>query len=374
MFFYILLVLQSFAGILQVEILDIGQGDAILIRSPGGKNVLIDGGTGRGNSVYEHLQQRGIEQVNLMVGTHAHADHIGGLDEVIENLPVKMYMDNGMPHTTRTYNALMDLIEQKNIKYIQAKAGRKFNLDDGILLEILAPYDKLLSGTRSDLNSNSVILRLTHGKNCFLFTGDAEEPTEELLVQKGISQCDVLKVAHHGSNHSSSKHFLQAVQPKIALISLGKNNRYNHPGDETVRRLKKHGAQVFRTDELGSIHLESNKTDVKISTPSAQQQKQIKKTITKTTDSTPKPPVEEPKPPVEEKVHTPSANSAGGCNLNTASSAELQNIPGIGQSRADAIISHRQSNGMFTTVSQVRDVKGIGKKLTEKIAQHCFVE
>ena len=92
---------------------------------------------------------------------------------------------------------------------------------------------------------------MTHKDNCFLFTGDAEEPTEELLVQKGIEPCNVLKVAHHGSNHSSTMHFLKAVQPEIALISLGKGNRYGHPGDESMARLKKVGAQIYRTDLIG---------------------------------------------------------------------------------------------------------------------------
>lgn len=357
---YILFLVTAFAGILHVEFLDVGQGDAILIQTPAGKTVMIDGGTGKKHDVSQYLQERGITEINLLVGTHAHADHIGGLDDVIETVNVKLYMDNGMPHTTRTYNSLMDLIERKNIKYITAKAGRKFNLDDGITLEIISPYDKLLSSTRSDLNSNSVVMRLTHGKNCFLFTGDAEEPTEDLLVRKGIEPCNVLKVAHHGSNHSSTNHFLEKVTPQHAVISLGKNNRYNHPGDETVKRLERVGAKIYRTDELGTIKASSDKKTVSFSfvkTPPTTGKK-------KTTKDTPK------KSDVTQNIE----QNEKGFNLNTATLEQLKSIPGIGPSKAKAIIQYREQNGPFSTIQQVKQVYGIGDKLTTKIAQHSYVE
>ena len=180
-----------------------------------------------------------------MVGTHAHADHIGGLDEVISAITVKNYMDNGLPHTTKTYEKVMGLIETEDIPYLTAVNGREFNLDDGIKISVIHPQDRPLRNTRSDLNSNSVVLRLTHGDNCFLFTGDAEEPTEDVLVHTGIEPCQILKVAHHGSNHSSSTHF-RAIKPEIALISAGQTI-------DTTTPVKRHsngrraGAKVYRT-------------------------------------------------------------------------------------------------------------------------------
>ena len=208
---------ECIGGIATVDILDVGQGDAILIRSPEGKSILIDGGTGSVN-VVPMLRERGIEELNMVVGTHAHADHIGGIDEVFEAFPVKVYLDNGMPHTTRTYEKVMGMVEQKKIRYIEAKRDQAFKLGKEIKLEVIHPQTVHLRNTRSDLNSNSVVIRMTHGKNCFLFTGDAEEPTEHALIRQDVGQCDVLKVAHHGSNHSSTTAFLNVVQPKLALI------------------------------------------------------------------------------------------------------------------------------------------------------------
>ena len=264
MFAFIFLITTALAGMLEVEILDVGQGDSILIKSPAGKLVLIDGGTGNGRSTIDHLSKRNIQEINLMVATHAHADHIGGLDEVLEAIPVKNFLDSGIPHTTQSYRKVMALVESKDIPYIEGKNGRKFRLDDGIVLELLHPQDLALKNTRSDLNSNSVVIRLTHGDNCMLFTGDAEEPTEDALIQKGLEPCSVLKVAHHGSNHSSTDRFLNAVQPEIALISCGKDNRYGHPGEETMEKLHRIGAQIYRTDQLGTIKLISDGKLVKV--------------------------------------------------------------------------------------------------------------
>ena len=165
MFAYILLLTQAIAGILEVDILNVGQGDAIFIRSPEGKTVLIDAGTGRKGDVVAMLKERNVEMLNLMVATHPHADHIGGLDEVLEAIPVQAFMDSGMTHTTRSYAKVMELVEQKEIKYIAGKAGRTLRLGSEVELTLLHPQDALLRNTRSDLNSNSVVIRMTHKDN-----------------------------------------------------------------------------------------------------------------------------------------------------------------------------------------------------------------
>ena len=148
------------AGTLSVEVLDVGQGDSILLRTPEGRTVLIDGGTGRRN-VVGLLERRGISSIDLMVNTHAHADHLGGLDEVLEAMPVEVYIDSGLPHTTESYAKVIRLVEAKGIRYKAVRGGQVFRFDDGITIRVLAPYDPLLRGTRSDLNSNSVITRLS---------------------------------------------------------------------------------------------------------------------------------------------------------------------------------------------------------------------
>lgn len=253
------------AGELRVEVLDVGQGDGILITSPAGKRVLIDASI-KSADVVGQLRARGVQSLDLVVATHPHADHIGGMKDVVEAFPIRLYTDNGLPHTTATYTELMAAIEAKQIPYRGAKAGQSFSLDDGIKIEVLNPREPPLSGTRSDLNANSVVLRLQHGQNCFLFTGDAEEPTEQELLRGGLASCGVLKVAHHGSNHSSTDAFLRTVKPELALISVGVANRYKHPGEETLARLGSAGARVFRTDLDGEIRVLSDGRSLRVET------------------------------------------------------------------------------------------------------------
>ena len=367
MFALLLMLATALAGILEVEILDVGQGDSILIRSPKGKVVLIDGGTGRGHNVVDELMARDISEINLMIATHAHADHIGGLDEVLEVVPVKNFLDSGLPHTTQSYQRVMRLVEDKEISYIQAKNGRKINLDDGIVLEIMHPQDKFLQNSRSDLNSNSVVVRLTHGKNCMLFTGDAEEPTEDVLLQKGIGPCQVLKVAHHGSNHSSSNRFLNEVQPEIALISCGLNNRYGHPGDETMERLHRIGAQIYRTDQLGTLKVISDGKLISVESERSFTAQPKTEAAAEKKEETP-----------HSSTNTGSGSgntegNTGGFDFNAATQAQLESISGIGPSKAQAILDYRNTHGPFSSFREVEKVKGIGPSTVAKIQAASYI-
>jgi competence protein ComEC len=252
------------AGTVRVDMLDVGQGDGVLIRTPA-KTILIDASEGEAR-VASQLKAIGVAALDLVVATHPHADHIGGMDDVVEAFPIKLYLDNGLPHTTQTYLKLMSLIETKGVSYRAAVVGTVFNLDMGVKFEVLFPSGTPLTNTRSDLNSNSVVTRLTYGTTCFLFTGDSEEPTEQALLRAGIGHCDVLKVAHHGSNHSSTPAFLSAVSPSIALISVGTGNRYGHPGEETMARLSSSGATIYRTDQSGPVTAISDGKKVTVQT------------------------------------------------------------------------------------------------------------
>ena len=248
-------VLAAFGTPLTVDMLDVGQGDSLLITTPNGRHILVDAGT-RSSGVADTLHRLGVNELDLVIATHPHADHIGGMREVVSEFPIGAYMDSGMEHTTRTYQELMDVIDERNIEYRVAREGQHFALAAETNIQVLWPRENLLRNTRSDLNSNSVVLRIEHGDDCMLLTGDAEEPTEAGLLRQGLETCDVLKVAHHGSRHSSTRRFVDAVSPSIAIISLGEGNRYHHPGDSTIRNLQAVDATIYRTDLTGHLSLE----------------------------------------------------------------------------------------------------------------------
>ncbi len=267
-FLHCLLVAAAFcpsialAGELTVDFLDVGQGDAMLIRA-GGKAVLIDAGIKRAN-VAAQLAALDVTSLDLAIVSHPHADHMGGMEQVLRSIPVGMYIDNGMPHTTQTYAKLMIAVEELGIPYRTGRTGMELKLGDEAVINVILPGDTLLRNTRSDLNSNSVVVILTHGEMDFLFTGDAEEPTEGLITRQNLPSIDVLKVAHHGSDHSSSTSFLRTVNPPIAVISCGEDNRYGHPAPEALERLGSAGAMVYRTDQSGHIRAISDGTTVEI--------------------------------------------------------------------------------------------------------------
>lgn len=254
----LLLCAPAQAGQLVMDFLDVGQGDGVLIRA-GGKAVLIDAGTAK-SGVAQQLERLGVDRLDLVVATHPHADHIGGMAEVMREVRVALFVDSGQAHTTETYAAMMEEVDSQGIKHLRARPGMTLNLGEEAVLHVLWPGDRLLKDTRSDLNSNSVVLWLEHGEMDALFTGDAEEPTEAALLRTGVERVELLKVAHHGSAHSSSQAFLSRTSPEIAVISCGEGNRYGHPDPGTVSRLESAGATVYRTDLLGPIRVTSDGT------------------------------------------------------------------------------------------------------------------
>ncbi len=247
-------------GQLQVFALDVGQGDALLIISPEGKSVLIDAGTpGAGDDVVAALQKKNIKSLDLAVTTHPHADHIGGMRRVLENFEVKNFLDSGQIFASKEYERLLRSIKEKQIKFINAKKGMKFDLGAGASLEVLNPQGdgewitKVRSGGSVE-NANSVVTRLSYGNFSMLFTGDAESETEEIMMESSATlRSQVLKVGHHGSRYATSDKFLDAVAPEVAIISSGAGNRYGHPTQTTLDRLQKAGVKIYRTDLNGEI-------------------------------------------------------------------------------------------------------------------------
>lgn len=240
------------SGTLKIHYIDVGQADSILAQLPGGQNILIDAGNNvDADLVVNYLRQQGVKQLDHVIGTHPHEDHLGGLDVVIQSFGIgKVYLPR-VSHNTKTYKDVLLSIKNKGLKVTEAKAGIELETIPGVNAVFLAP-DK---SSYEDLNNYSAVLKLTYGSTSFLFTGDAEAESEQemLLSSWQTPQASVLKVGHHGSHSSTSKAFLKAVSPDYAVIFAGKNNDYGHPHAETLAKLAAAGIQVFRTDIQGTI-------------------------------------------------------------------------------------------------------------------------
>jgi competence protein ComEC len=248
---------------LTIVFIDVGQGDSILLLLPNAKTVLIDGGERQSSEqVLATLSEHNVSRIDVMVATHPHADHIGGLIDLINsNLSVGEVMDSGQLYTTQTFEDLLDAIDAKQIPLTSVKAGDLIDLDPSVQLEVLNPGDTLYEG-EDEINNNSVVIKLTYGNFSALFTGDMEEHNEQRIINEQRLDVDVLKAGHHGSRFSSIDTFLQAVSPEVAVISAGENNTYGHPHQEALERIESAGVEhIFRTDLNGTITLVANGTD-----------------------------------------------------------------------------------------------------------------
>jgi len=241
-------------GVLTVAFLNVGQGDAIYIEAPNGNQMLIDGGQPSGAVLRElgRVMPFWDRSLDVVLATHPDQDHVGGLPSVIERMRVGNIVTTENTSETGAYGAFEKEIFDKHINRVLARAGEKIILDEGVILEILFP-DRSTAGWET--NTASVVARLSYGEQSFLFTGDSPQSVEKYLISKkgGTLHSNVLKLGHHGSRTSSSKVFLSAVDPKYAIISAGKDNKYGHPHKEVTDLLALLKIPPFITEERGTI-------------------------------------------------------------------------------------------------------------------------
>ncbi len=242
---------------LQVSFINVGQGDSALIRDSNNFDILIDGGkSSAGPTVVAYLREQGVDDIDVMVASHADSDHIGGLIDVLEatDIPVESVVYNGYPGDTITWSDFVSAVANEGITLTVAQFPQTYTWGE-TTAHILNPETGLVN---PDTNDVSVVVLLEHGNNRFLFPGDIDSTIEATVVARGTPvAAQILKVPHHGSQYSSSDLFLSAVQPNEAIISVG-DNSYGHPADETIARLLVAGARVWRTDQNGTVWVTSD--------------------------------------------------------------------------------------------------------------------
>ena len=234
---------------MQVHYIDVGQADSILINS-NGHFMLIDAGNNDDDKlVVSYLQSQGVKKLDYIIATHPHEDHIGGMDTVVDTFDIDNVIMPNIETTTTTYESFIDSLINKNVTAIEPKPGNTYELGESIFT-IIAPNNDY----KKDLNNWSVGIKLEHGENSFIFTGDAEKASETDILNNNIDiSADVLKLGHHGSSTSNTDEFLKAIKAKYAVICVGENNKYGHPHKETIEKLNKLNIEVYRTDKNGTV-------------------------------------------------------------------------------------------------------------------------
>lgn len=245
--------------LLKIHYLDVGQGDSIFIELPNNETMLIDAAeSNQSENIINYIKNLNYQKIDYVIGTHPHTDHIGGLKDIINTFEIgKIYMPKAVS-TTKTYESLLMAIKDKNLKINTAKAGISIIDTNTLKINILAPNND----TYTELNNYSVVTKITYGTTKFLFMGDAEKLSEN-EIKEDVS-ADVIKIGHHGSSTSSGLNFIKKVNAKYGIISVGLNNKYNLPKEETITNWENSGTKIYLTSTNGTITATSDGTNIKI--------------------------------------------------------------------------------------------------------------
>lgn len=245
--------------LLEISVLDIGQGDAILLEAPDGQVILVDGGPDK-----KVLRRLGEElpfwerKIDLIVLSHPHEDHLAGLIPILDRYQIGGVMITGVMSTNTTYRQFLEMVTEKNIPLILVEQAQTIAFDD-VRLEILYPQSSFKARRMSNINNSSIVMKVIYKDFEILLTGDAEEEQEYELLASGFNlQADILKAGHHGSDTSSTEEFVRAVDPEMVLVSNGVENSYGHPSPRTLKRFERLGITVRRTDLEGTIHINTD--------------------------------------------------------------------------------------------------------------------
>lgn len=255
---------------LRVTYLDVGQGDAVLIQTPQGKNFMIDAGP---EGALAKPLSKVLPKKSTIDGffiTHPHADHISGMGYVLDNYNVQTVYYTGVTHTTPTFMKNFEKLKDSGVAVTKVSKEQSFSTDDGVLFEILYPNRDMTKETNWEwgndgLNDTSIVVQVTYGTKKFLFMGDASKVVERRLVGLGfVGKTDVLKVGHHGSETATAEEFIETIKPTYAILSLGEKNDYGHPHKSVLQTLAKYGVTVFRTDKQGSITISTDGNTLRV--------------------------------------------------------------------------------------------------------------
>lgn len=337
---------KKLAG-MQVDFIDVGQADAALIQYDE-YTILIDSGDWNGNETVTYLKDKGVNKIDLMVGSHPHSDHIGQFDKVIENFEVgEVWMAGGIA-TTQVFERVMTAIDNKDIDYEEPRTGDHYEIGE-LVIDILSP-----ESITGNLNDDSIVMKLTYGDVTFLFTGDAETPAEKKMVSSGKDlSSTILKAGHHGSDTSTTQAFLDKVDPEVVIISAAEKSRYNHPNKTVLDRLNAKDLKLYATKTHGNIVINTDGKTYEVSKD--REGEVIAGDIgAKTPDKDPSETEDAETDKTQDKVEV----STGCIDINTASEDELATIKHIGPATATKVVAARP----FTEVSELSKVSGLGSK------------
>lgn len=343
-------------GELSVHYIDVDQGDSTLLLGSD-FTILIDTGRHDRNDVVPYLKSVGITEIDLVVGTHPHSDHIGQLEKVINEFPVKEVWLDGNSHTSNTFERLIDAILESGASYHEPRAGENFTIGSAFI-EVIHP--KELTG---NLNNDSVSMRVAYGDISFLFTGDTEKESEQEILNRSHNiQAQIFQLGHHGSSTSNNQPFLDSVKPEIAIYSAGKDNSYGHPHDEIIDRLKAMDIPVYGTDVHGNIIVTTDGKTYDIKT-----KKSGNVAATPTPVVVPEQSNTEPKAKEEPALPASSGCGPSHVNINTASLEEIKKIKHIDDERGQELISLRPFSSLDSltringiAAGRLKDIKGEG--------------